>query len=437
MTHIRRRRGTAAEWALANPVLMLAEYGVEIDTALGKMGDGSTLWNDLDYLPGGPPGRGIVSVDKTGTAGLVDTYTITYDATPFTSTFTVTNSAQGPTGATGAAGSDGSNGLTPSLRGLSVSSRSVGTGTKTFAISPAMNVAFPVGATVKAQGALAANYMVGNVSSATTTNVTIEVTEVGGSGTLASWTLVIGAYKGADGVGTGDVVGPAGATNNNLAVFDTATGKLLKDGGIAVSALATDAEVTAALAAYATLASPVFTGNPTAPTPTAGDSDTSLATTAFVATSFAPLASPVLTGNPTAPSAAASDDDTSIATTAHVKDAIQGGSVIALGSITGAVSLSSSLTGATAVNAIVTATLTGNTTFTAATMPTVAAGTQFAMKITQDGTGSRTLTLTNIKKPGGASGLVLSTAAAAVDWLIFWYDGTDWCASLSGKAFAV
>lgn len=33
---------------------------------------------------------------------------------------------------------------------------------------------------------------------------------------------------------------------------------------------------------YAPLASPIFTGNPTAPTPTAGDNDTSIATTAFV-----------------------------------------------------------------------------------------------------------------------------------------------------------
>ena len=31
--------------------------------------------------------------------------------------------------------------------------------------------------------------------------------------------------------GTGDVVGPAGATDGHLAVFDGATGKLLKDGG--------------------------------------------------------------------------------------------------------------------------------------------------------------------------------------------------------------
>jgi hypothetical protein len=35
--------------------------------------------------------------------------------------------------------------------------------------------------------------------------------------------------------------------------------------------------------AFAPLASPVFTGNPTAPTPAPGDNDTSIATTAFVA----------------------------------------------------------------------------------------------------------------------------------------------------------
>lgn len=39
----------------------------------------------------------------------------------------------------------------------------------------------------------------------------------------------------------------------------------------------------AALDLKAPLASPALTGNPTAPTPTAGDADTSIATTAFVA----------------------------------------------------------------------------------------------------------------------------------------------------------
>ncbi len=76
------------------------------------------------------------------------------------------------------------------------------------------------------------------------------------------------------------------------------------------------------LSLYAPLASPALTGNPTAPTPAANDSDTSIATTAYVQTEladYAPLASPALTGNPTAPTPSSSDNDTSIATTAFVK----------------------------------------------------------------------------------------------------------------------
>lgn len=77
--------------------------------------------------------------------------------------------------------------------------------------------------------------------------------------------------------------------------------------------------------AGATLASPAFTGAPTAPTPAPEDDSGKIATTAFVAgaipdiTGLAPLASPAFTGNPTAPTPATSDNDTSIATTAFVQ----------------------------------------------------------------------------------------------------------------------
>jgi hypothetical protein len=55
--------------------------------------------------------------------------------------------------------------------------------------------------------------------------------------------------KGSDGLGAGDVIGPAGAVDSHIAVFDTNTGKLLKGGGVAVSGLATSAQ--GALAATA------------------------------------------------------------------------------------------------------------------------------------------------------------------------------------------
>ena len=51
----------------------------------------------------GATGRGIVSITKTSTSGLVDTYTITYSSGDPT-TFTVTNGEKGDTGETGATG---------------------------------------------------------------------------------------------------------------------------------------------------------------------------------------------------------------------------------------------------------------------------------------------------------------------------------------------
>lgn len=49
MTVILPRRGTAAEWVTANPVLQNGERGYETDTGKWKTGNGSTAWNTLAY----------------------------------------------------------------------------------------------------------------------------------------------------------------------------------------------------------------------------------------------------------------------------------------------------------------------------------------------------------------------------------------------------
>jgi hypothetical protein len=55
---IQFRRGTEAEWAAANPVLALAEMGIETDTQKFKIGNGSTAWIALPYGGvQGPPGQ--------------------------------------------------------------------------------------------------------------------------------------------------------------------------------------------------------------------------------------------------------------------------------------------------------------------------------------------------------------------------------------------
>jgi len=129
--------------------------------------------------------------------------------------------------------------------------------------------------------------------------------------------------------------------------------------------------------AYAKLASPVFTGNPTAPTQAADNNSVRLATTAYycgqagssapamngtaaagtslrfaradhvhpVDTSRAPLNSPTFTGTPTAPSPAAGDNSLKLATTGYVQSELSAYLAKAGGTITGAVVTTSTIYG--------------------------------------------------------------------------------------------
>lgn len=49
-TRMIQRRGTAAEWSSANPVLAAGEIGFETDTQKFKFGDGTTAWADITYF---------------------------------------------------------------------------------------------------------------------------------------------------------------------------------------------------------------------------------------------------------------------------------------------------------------------------------------------------------------------------------------------------
>lgn len=46
---IQLRRGSSSEWTLSNPILAEGELGLELNTNLYKIGDGSTPWNSLSY----------------------------------------------------------------------------------------------------------------------------------------------------------------------------------------------------------------------------------------------------------------------------------------------------------------------------------------------------------------------------------------------------
>ena len=49
-TRMQQRRGTAAQWTSANPILAAGEIGFETDTGKFKMGNGSSAWSALSYF---------------------------------------------------------------------------------------------------------------------------------------------------------------------------------------------------------------------------------------------------------------------------------------------------------------------------------------------------------------------------------------------------
>ena len=153
-TTFQLRRGLLEVWERNNPILAKGEPSFVLDKNALKIGDGITPWKDLEYIglnqedlakavedyfkenPGaggtGTDGRGIVSVIRTdgdGSAGTIDTYTITYtDDT--TSTFTITNGKDGLMGLRGPVGPEGPMGpIGPTGRGINKISLLSSTGT--------------------------------------------------------------------------------------------------------------------------------------------------------------------------------------------------------------------------------------------------------------------------------------------------------------------
>lgn len=90
---------------------------------------------------------------------------------------------------------------------------------------------------------------------------------------------------------------------------------------------------TLSFAGYAPLASPTFTGTPSAPTPTTTDQTTKLATTAFIYNVLA--ASPALSGTPTAPTATTGTSTTQIASCAYVVNSLANYATLASPTLTG------------------------------------------------------------------------------------------------------
>jgi hypothetical protein len=250
------RRDTAAQWELENPVLGQGELGLVVDsigqdTALLKIGDGTTVWTALPYASG-PPGATGEKGDEgdKGDTGDTGPQGPAGPAGPQGATgATGATGAQGATGATGAQGPQGPKGDSPPLSD-SVSLDDSATAGSSKAVKTAYDKAVSEGTAAKnlanATGTLAiANGGTGQTTAALARNAlglgnTTGALPVANGGTgqttaaLARNALGLGNTTGALPVangGTGSTTAAAAATALGLGSASDVTHKSVKTAG--------------------------------------------------------------------------------------------------------------------------------------------------------------------------------------------------------------
>ena len=109
-TLLQFRRGTAALWASANPVLASGEFGFETDTNKGKVGNGTTAYNSLSYVLGSFPANQLSGTSLAAnvvSSALTSVGTLTSLAVTGNVVYHLSTNAQSGTAYTLAAGDDG------------------------------------------------------------------------------------------------------------------------------------------------------------------------------------------------------------------------------------------------------------------------------------------------------------------------------------------
>ena len=143
---------------------------------------------------------------------------------------------QGPSGTDGADGVNGTNGEDGPPNVLTIGTV-VGGATASATItgtspSQVLNLVLPKGDPgTNGTDGLAATIAVGTVTTGAPGTSATVVNSGTSSAAVFDFTIPRGD-TGSGGGGSGDVVGPASATNNGVALFDGTTGKLIKDGGV-------------------------------------------------------------------------------------------------------------------------------------------------------------------------------------------------------------
>jgi len=363
-----QRRGTAAQWTSANPILSPGEIGFEIDTNKFKIGDGTTRWASLIYFTADAAAALEDLID--GAPGLLDTLNelaaAVGDDANFFSTVT-TNIATAKSEAISTSASDATT-KANAAKSEAISTAAADATSKVAAEATARNTAIAsaistevtnrnsaittavAGVVAAAPAALDTLKELADALTADESTASTLATLVGTKASSAQVAIDIAAEATARNTAIATAKTAAEATASSDATTKVAAEATARATAVteAIATAATDATTKAdAAKAFATAAdttlrtavtSDIATAKSEAITAAASDATTKrdAAKTyadALIATEVtnrnsaldlkAPLASPALTGNPTAPTQTLGNDSTRVATTAFVKAAIQ------------------------------------------------------------------------------------------------------------------
>jgi len=316
-TRMQQRRGTAAQWTSADPILAAGEIGFESDTGQFKIGDGVNHWDDISYFK---------NLEDLG--GSLDDYVL------------ITSKAQ----ANGVASLDSSGKIPVAQLGNLIAGAPDALNTLNelaAAINNDGNFASTIVSALAGKLALGGGTMTGsiNMSGNTISNVLVSAPTIDSnpatkgyvdSGISTHNSDTTDVHGIADTAALATTAATTSAISTSVSNHNALTANVH---GIAdTSALALTATVNSGLALKANLAGPTFTGTVSGITKSMvglGSVDNTADTAKPVSTAAqtaldlkAPLASPALTGVPTAPTAAAGTSTTQVATTAFVGTAV-------------------------------------------------------------------------------------------------------------------
>ena len=286
-----QRRGTASQWATANPILAAAEIGFEVDTNKFKIGDGTNRWEDLVYFTA-DAAQAIQDL-LDGAPGVLDTLNELAaslgDNPDFIGTMTTNLAAKAPLASPTFTGTVSlpNNTITQSM----MSDDSVGTNEIGGLAVTTAKIADSAVTNAKLAGSIDQSKITGLVSDlaakASNTDLsnheadTTNIHGIADTSALATKTYADGAVSTAVSALTKSSVGLGNVTNTADMDKPVSTAQAAE---IALKLSINTAEET-----YAPLESPVFLNIPAAPTASTGTNTTQLATTAFVNASIANL----------------------------------------------------------------------------------------------------------------------------------------------------